>query len=56
MAVYVWEEELLAVLPGLGPSAYPPIRAIDFHTKVMSKYYGGEYRGTGTDNASMGNK
>lgn len=43
MAVYVWENELLEVLPGLGTPKYPPIRAITFHTRTTAKYYGAEY-------------
>ncbi len=43
MAVYVWEEEILEVLPGLGEPKYPPVKAINFHTGITSKYYGDEY-------------
>jgi isopenicillin N synthase-like dioxygenase len=43
MAVYVWEEEILEVLPGLTPNKYEPISAIKFHTGITSKYYGEEY-------------
>jgi len=43
MAVYVWEEEMLEVLPGLTPVKYEPISAIKFHTGITSKYYGDEY-------------
>ena len=43
MAVYVWEEEVLEVLPGLGKAKYPPVSAIEFHTKITSKYYGDDY-------------
>lgn len=43
MAVYVWEDEILEVLPGLGEPKYPPIRAEDFHTRITSKYYGDDY-------------
>ena len=28
MAVYVWEDEMLEVLPGLGPPKYEPIKAV----------------------------
>jgi len=45
MAVYVWEDEVLEVLPGLGEPKYPPIRAEDFHTRITSKYYGDSYAG-----------
>jgi isopenicillin N synthase-like dioxygenase len=43
MAVYVWEGELLEVLPGLGDPKYPPIKAITFHTRSTSKFYGDGY-------------
>jgi isopenicillin N synthase-like dioxygenase len=43
MAVYVWEEEVLEVLPGLGEPKYPPVKAINFHTSITSKYYGDDY-------------
>ncbi|MEO1053101.1 MAG: 2OG-Fe(II) oxygenase family protein [Bacteroidota bacterium] len=43
MAVYVWEDELLEVLPGLGEPKYEPIRAETFHTRITSKYYGDDY-------------
>ena len=43
MAIYVWEEEILEVLPGLGEPKYEPISAIKFHTKTTSKYYGDDY-------------
>ena len=43
MAVYVWEDELLEVLPGLGPPRYEPIKAIAFHTRSTSKFYGDDY-------------
>ncbi len=43
MAVYVWEEEILEVLPGLGEPKYEPVSAIEFHTSITSKYYGDEY-------------
>jgi len=43
MAVYVWEDELLEVLPGLGEPKYPPVRAIAFHTRSTSKFYGDGY-------------
>lgn len=44
MAIYVWEDEMLEVLPGTGEPKYPPIRAEDFHTAITSKYYGDDYR------------
>ena len=43
MAVYVWEDELLEVLPGLEPAKYPPIKAVQFHTRTTSKLYGDDY-------------
>lgn len=43
MAVYVWEEEILEVLPGLGEAKYEPISAVKFHTRTTSKYYGDDY-------------
>jgi isopenicillin N synthase-like dioxygenase len=43
MAVYVWEEEILEVLPGCGEPKYPPVKAITFHTRSTSKFYGDDY-------------
>ena len=43
MAVYVWEEEILEVLPGLGAPKYEPVKAITFHTRSTSKFYGDDY-------------
>jgi len=43
IAVYVWEDEALEVLPGLGEPKYPPIKAITFHTRSTSKFYGEDY-------------
>lgn len=43
MAVYVWEDEMLEVLPGLGEPKYEPIKAITFHTRTTSKFYGDDY-------------
>ena len=43
MAVYVWEDEVLEVLPGLGEPKYDPIKAIKFHTASTSKFYGDDY-------------
>ncbi|MFT5141036.1 MAG: isopenicillin N synthase-like dioxygenase [Rhodothermales bacterium] len=43
MAIYVWEDEILEVLPGTGEPKYPPISAIKFHTAITSKYYGDDY-------------
>jgi isopenicillin N synthase-like dioxygenase len=43
IAVYVWEDEVLEVLPGLGAPKYEPIKAITFHTRSTSKFYGDDY-------------
>ncbi len=43
MAVYVWEDEVLDVLPGLPNPKYEPIKAITFHTRSTSKFYGEGY-------------
>ena len=43
MAIYLWEDEILEVLPGLGEPKYPPVSAISFHTAITSKYYGEDY-------------
>ncbi|MGO8970836.1 MAG: 2-oxoglutarate and iron-dependent oxygenase domain-containing protein [Myxococcaceae bacterium] len=43
MAIYLCENEMLEVLPGLGPPKYEPIQAIHFHTRITSKYYGDDY-------------
>jgi isopenicillin N synthase-like dioxygenase len=43
MAVYVWEDELLEVLPGLGEPRYESVKAITFHTRSTSKFYGDGY-------------
>jgi isopenicillin N synthase-like dioxygenase len=43
LAVYVREDEMLEVLPGLGPPKYEPIKAVRFHTSTTSKYYGDDY-------------
>ncbi len=48
MNVYLWEDEMLEVLPGLGPANYEPVRAEDFHTRITSKYYGDDYAGEGS--------
>lgn len=42
-AVYVWEDEILEVLPNCGTPKYEPIRAEEFHTLITSKYYGDDY-------------
>jgi isopenicillin N synthase-like dioxygenase len=41
--VYLWEDEILEVLPGLGPPKYEPVKAIAFHTRSTSKFYGDQY-------------
>jgi isopenicillin N synthase-like dioxygenase len=43
MNVYVWEDEILEVLPGLGAPKYAPVRAIEFHTHSTAKFYGDDY-------------
>jgi isopenicillin N synthase-like dioxygenase len=43
MAVYLREDEILEVLPGLGAPKYEPIKAIAFHTRSTSKFYGDDY-------------
>jgi isopenicillin N synthase-like dioxygenase len=43
MAVYVWEDEYLEVLPGLGEPKYEPVKAIAFHTRSTAKFYGDDY-------------
>ena len=43
MAVYVWEDEMLEVLPGLPNPKYAPVKAIEFHTSITSKFYGDDY-------------
>jgi len=43
MNIYLWEDELLEVLPGLPSPKYPPISALTFHTRITSKYYGEGY-------------
>ncbi len=43
MAIYVWEDEILEVLPGTGEPLYPPVSALKFHTAITSKYYGDDY-------------
>jgi len=41
----IWSALLQAieVLPGLGPPKYEPIKAITFHTRSTSKFYGDGY-------------
>jgi isopenicillin N synthase-like dioxygenase len=41
--VYLQEDEILEVLPGLGEAKYPPIKAITFHTRSTAKFYGDDY-------------
>jgi hypothetical protein len=43
MAVYVWEDEMLDVRPGLSETKYEPIRAIEFHTHSTAKFYRDDY-------------
>lgn len=49
MNVYLWEDELLEVLPGLGEPKYEPIEALEFHTKTTAKYYGDDYAVDGSE-------
>jgi isopenicillin N synthase-like dioxygenase len=49
MAVYVWEDEVLEVLPCLPEPKYPPVKAIQFHTSITSKFYGDDYAVTESD-------
>jgi isopenicillin N synthase-like dioxygenase len=41
--VYFWEDEILEVLPGLGAPKYEPVKAVTFHTRSTSKFYGDGY-------------
>ena len=43
MNIYLWEDEILEVLPNTGEPKYPPVSAIRFHTAITSKYYGEDY-------------
>jgi hypothetical protein len=43
MAVYLWENEIMEVLPGIENPKYPPVKAIAFHTHCTSKFYGDAY-------------
>jgi isopenicillin N synthase-like dioxygenase len=43
MAVYVWEDEMLEVLPGTGEPKYEPVKAVHFHTRTTRKFYGDDY-------------
>ena len=43
MNVYLWEDEILEVLPSISRPRYEPVRAIEFHTRITSKYYGDDY-------------
>jgi isopenicillin N synthase-like dioxygenase len=43
MAVYLWENEMLEVLPCIAHPKYPPVKAIQFHTSITSKFYGDDY-------------
>jgi isopenicillin N synthase-like dioxygenase len=43
MAVYLWEDEMLEVLPCIANPKYPPVKAIQFHTSITSKFYGDGY-------------
>ena len=43
MNIYLWEHEMLEVLPGLGPPKYEPIDALTFHTRTTAKHYGDDH-------------
>ena len=43
MAIYLWEDEMLEVLPCIANPKYPPVKAIEFHTSITSKFYGDDY-------------
>jgi isopenicillin N synthase-like dioxygenase len=43
MAIYLWEDEMLEVLPSIPSPRYPPVKAIKFHTSITSKFYGDDY-------------
>jgi isopenicillin N synthase-like dioxygenase len=43
MAVYLWEDEPIEVLPCFADPKYPPVKAINFHTSITSKFYGDDY-------------
>jgi len=42
-SVYLWEDELLEVLPERPNPKYAAIKALPFHTRITSKYYGEGY-------------
>lgn len=48
MNVYLWEDEIMEALPGMGRDKYERLRAEDFHTRITSKYYGDGYGSGGT--------
>jgi isopenicillin N synthase-like dioxygenase len=41
--VYLWEDEVLEVLPSIPNPKYKPVKALPFHTRITSKYYGDDY-------------
>lgn len=43
MAIYLWEEEMMEVFPGIPNPKYEPIKAITFHTRTTAKFYGDDY-------------
>lgn len=43
MAIYLWEDELLEVLPTITNPKYSAIKALTFHTAITSKHYGAAY-------------
>jgi hypothetical protein len=43
MLVYLWENEMLEVLPGLGAPRYKPVRAICLPHAEHRQIYGDDY-------------
>jgi len=43
MNIYLWEDEVVEVLPSIPDPRYEPVRALEFHTRITSKYYGDDY-------------
>ena len=56
MAVYVWEDEILDVLPCCGEPKYAPVKAIEFHTGITSKFYGDDYAVKGSQLSALGSR
>lgn len=49
MAVQVWEDEILRVLPNRGEPRYAPVRAEGFHTRITGEHHGDRSRETGEE-------